>query len=98
MEYSIDKISDEEYSKLWEKYVNKENLSKQDLTEIEGLFSEDGKKVLGEVRCDEYHSHSDKCLVFKSKGQFIVHRLVREILRDKVAMEEARNSLRERLE
>ena len=73
-------------------------LTKENLSEIEKQFGLDDRSEnskTGKISCDEYHSHSYKCIHYNSPEAGIVDRLINEIKRYKERIDNIRDSLEE---
>lgn len=74
----IDEMTDEEFSKFKEKYLDSDYLSRNALKEINKLFAV-GDSSTGRISCDDEHGHGYRCVDFYHPAVGVIHRLVKEI-------------------
>jgi len=73
-ELPISGLSEEDFLKFREEYLDKGNLRDEAITEIKRLFG-----YTGELCCNEYHAHRYECISWQHPESAIVARLINEI-------------------
>jgi hypothetical protein len=76
----LDEMTDTQFEKFKKKFLDKEELAKEDLRQIADSFDFYNPHVV-RVACDEMHGHSYSCLVFSKRQTAVVCRLLEEIKR-----------------
>ena len=88
----LEKMSEDDFLKLKNKYLDNKVLSEEALSEISRLFAI-GEESTGVVHCNEAHAHSYECVYFRNPKTGIAVRLIEEIRRYKDKIERAKTEL-----
>lgn len=79
-------LSEDDFRKFREKYLDSGRLSKKAIKEIGTLFG-----TIGDLCCNECHAHKYECIVWEHPESAIVARLINEIEDYQSLIKEIRN-------